>query len=940
MAQFELWLLQRQLHQLTPATASQQVVTCFMDMLASAATKAAELALEGHDMSGFEAACQAARARLEAVAAQRALEQAREQTLVLPDSQARLLQEFRAPEGVVPEQLRPQASQSGLDAARQRAARALGSLAIGPSMGTPLPEVLQQLKGLLSEAKAEVALQHALRSTERQLFARAAASFNQPGSAVAEQDLPLLEQVVDACLTALQELQASGASKASMQVELRSRGVLVAWVAYCTAWQATRGNPVLRQYGVALQWQELRHLVLDDRLATDAALAVAAYLQQHSLAGREAFSLRDGGAATFRLAEQYAAACPTLTSILEQQQQDARQRVEEHWQEVQRKQRRVQELREDRDRVNDRLATARQKLTSLRYGTSAYDRQDEKVDDLKEELSSLESKLKRKGKPPAAVIQPLPEAPALARRWLFFLHMPAPLRSLSRLSFLAQQLLLPLPLDEHSAKAVMQPWLQTSLHSHYVQHQHSRNVPGEGRVMLRAPGAVPSSDEIGPGHVDNMRSDRDGVWWPDQLAPAMVWEGSGCAAADAMLPSLSSFNPFAAVPATAVELSFTEQLLKQDQEALQWALHAAGSREATLADRGNLPMAKQDSKPAWLSKAGFLAFGSLRSYPLGQHRRLCSALSQRCWPLAEPAVQALVRQSLYHLGQLQQQGNGDGFALLWRTGWQEEGGILPTLCSELEQLAEELEQAPREHEQLLLLGEVAAFLSCWHEPGRPVARRFAAMSSQAAAQLQEQVDAAEGRDEMQARLQAKQTKARMLALLCHACGQLSSADVAEMLQLMVRGSVCTACHSQAFVSHPWHPWHPWHAWHELVHVLIRAAAPAAGADQARRHLSRGPRPAGGPGSPARLLPQRDGPPAAGAAGCTGATRHRGGSADRSGCGGTGAHAAQAALAAAERAQRRAAGELRGGRAGRAPVLAECAGRHFAAGRRPAWQAAQ
>jgi hypothetical protein len=149
-------------------------------------------------------------------------------------------------------------------------------------------------------------------------------------------------------------------------------------------------------------------------------------------------------------------------------------------------------------------------------------------------------------------------------------------------------------------------------------------------------------------------------------------------------------------------------------------------------------MAGQHAKPSWLSKPGFLAFGALRSYPLGQHRRLCAALQQRTLPLAAPSVLALVRQSLYHLGELRAAGGGE-LQLPWRTGWQEEGGVLPTLCSELRQLAEELEQAPREHEQLLLLGEVAAFLSGWHGDCRAVARRFAAMSSEAVEQLEAQL---------------------------------------------------------------------------------------------------------------------------------------------------------------------------------------------------------
>jgi hypothetical protein len=216
-------------------------------------------------------------------------------------------------------------------------------------------------------------------------------------------------------------------------------------------------------------------------------------------------------------------------------------------------------------------------------------------------------------------------------------------------------------------------------------------------------------------------------------------------------------------------------------------MHQAGARVATPADRGNEPAAFQDRRPAWLSKPGFLAFGALRSYPLGQLRRLCAALQQRSLPLAAPSVLALVRQALYHLGQLQESNNG-GLRLLWRTGWEQEGDVLPTLCEQLEQLAEELEQAPREHEQLLLLGEMAAFLSGWHPPCRAVARRFAVMSAAAAEQLEAQLaEVGEADARMAQQLQARQVQARGMALLCHASGEMSAADAAQMLRLMVRG---------------------------------------------------------------------------------------------------------------------------------------------------------
>lgn len=64
-----------------------------------------------------------------------------------------------------------------------------------------------------------------------------------------------------------------------------------------------------------------------------------------------------------------------------------------------------------------------------------------------------------------------------------------------------------------------------------------------------------------------------------------------------------------------------------------------GSRAATAPERGNLALARQDERPLWLSKPGFLAFGTLRAYPLIQMRKLCVALAERALPLGRPEVQ-------------------------------------------------------------------------------------------------------------------------------------------------------------------------------------------------------------------------------------------------------------------------------------------------------------
>lgn len=287
--------------------------------------------------------------------------------------------------------------------------------------------------------------------------------------------------------------------------------------------------------------------------------------------------------------------------------------------------------------------------------------------------------------------------------------------------------------------------------------------------------------------VDHYASPTHGVWHPDSLPLRMAWQGSGSSAADGPLSGIGWFSPWAKVPAVEVVDSFTERL-PGEAAALQWAMPLYGGRAATAAERGNLPMARQDQKPAWLSKPAFLAFGLLRAYARLQGRRLCTALQGRLLPLEHPAVQCLIRQALYHLGELSGGGTGAS-GRLWRSDWGGDGdagadGVLGTLHAELAALADELANAPREHGAVLLLGELAAYLSDWHAPLRDVARRFAAAAEGWADDLE--AEAAQQPPELARPTRAKQCQLRATALLCHAAGQLSDADVEILLGLAVQ----------------------------------------------------------------------------------------------------------------------------------------------------------
>ena len=120
---------------------------------------------------------------------------------------------------------------------------------------------------------------------------------------------------------------------------------------------------------------------------------------------------------------------------------------------------------------------------------------------------------------------------------------------------------------------------------------------------------------------------------------------------------------------------------------------------------------------------------------------------------------------------------------------------------------------------MLVLGELAAHVSEWHAPCSPIALRLAAMTAQAAGDLQDQINtqlqqavAAAGREtgnqgatagaaagqggmreqaeEAVASLRVKQARLRATALVCHGAGRpaggpLKAEEAGAMVRLMV-----------------------------------------------------------------------------------------------------------------------------------------------------------
>ena len=402
------------------------------------------------------------------------------------------------------------------------------------------------------------------------------------------------------------------------------------------------------------------------------------------------------------------------------------------------------------------------------------------IRDLNQQIAKLSSDLADAEKPPPAVYQPLPINKERALVVLFFLRMPFMFRALSRMSFLAQETLLPWPLKGRGGrwditKCTQMSDFATSWSKHYnekqthnaVYHRPAMIRSGvDGAVEFVSSRGVPPESGVNPLHVDQMTSRLHGIWYPDSLDFHMAWKSGG-----------GLFNPFARIPHDMFISFFTQQLVGDDSQ-LQWMMPLPDHPQA---DRGNLVYARQDEKPPWLRKEAFIALGDLRAYPNAQLRKLCIALKKRSLPLGHQAVTCLIRQLLFQCGAI----DPSSVPICKTELFQSDSDFLQTFAEELRSCANEFCQKPREHRALHTLGEIASFVAAWKPACAEISRNLAAAAWGWACALVGQMAAADRK--LRDSLRAKQCLFAAYSVLAHSGVELTSRDV------------CNLCSSMAWV---------------------------------------------------------------------------------------------------------------------------------------------
>jgi hypothetical protein len=814
---FSLWLTERQAATLSADFATPERTDPCMRMLGKVASKAAKLVRQGWDAADVERRCEKIRSKVEQVAVARARCVSGKYTLPMMHEGA-----VRCPDPTIrikDEMMDPRLPNEDPD----RSSRAWQNLALLPSLAptASFERVLSWVHSPFLVKSKSLDARLILFHIERVVFQR-----SDDFESLTVTEVPFLEKLVDEYRVVVDKVKQSSAG--AHRCELQSQEVLVTWVAYCLIHNLSQtSHSVLRKFGVALNAHDVRHLVLAEKRAIDVMLRVHAYLVKHTLASREVFSLRCE-ALTYIFAEQISRGDENICRIWQEEQNDAARRVEAHWAEVRRKQQLAAKLRIEIQECRSQLSSfqselnivvgwmrklneARQRLqeastSRTRYAaTGLLSNAQQAVDAARPEatvradvtnttrtLQSKEQALADAEKPPPSVYQPLPEADSLAYQALFFLYMPPMLRSLSRMSFLAQQMLVPWPLvvqGRWDIKALCEvPNFQTSWAEYYTSkqlHNQTYHTPAtervgtDGSVLMLSRGTIPQELQISGSHVDRLTQPSCGVWHPDKLGFGMAWKTTGLKIGEGSL-----LDPFALVPDHHTVDYFTARL-PASEEKFSWCLQMP--TDISL-ERGNSAIALQCDRPDWLTKREFLAFGQLRSYPNLQLRKLCSALQDITLPLTHAAVQTLIRQSLYHVGPISEDGHP-----MWKTDMYK-GELLQCISEQLQQLVDIHAEKRREHSAVLILAEIIAYFSQWHKGcfsiSRKLSRSVYGWVQDVSSELVSAVPC------LRDGLKVKRCLFSMLSLLCHSQTELSCGDAKYICCAVVLARNSMLCSSQ------------------------------------------------------------------------------------------------------------------------------------------------
>ena len=729
---------------------NKESVDLTMQMIHSTARLGAELSEGGYDINGLEKELAETRERLDTEVKDRDEIAAKEYDLPAAFVLTKCLDSTRCPTLPFPAVGEVCASVANL---AQYRALALDNLGVFGLLKSELnrDSCLEVLGWLQSKEvkvmQGQLQSQLVLQTVEQWIFKLAdGLSSDDP---FLLKDFGRLEEIVELYRGHVDAFLKSKQAKARMSAEMLSKETLVVWTSYALIDSAVRKHhpSLMKPYGVSLDYRDMQHLVLCDRLSSDASLSVTKYLDSNSTRPG-VFRLPDD--ATQLLAQDFCRGKVDggrLMEIWAKEQKNAADRRNFRWAEIKRKQalyailaNELEPLKRDLAKKTAENEVAQKSLKRFQAQKSSFGllspqcsvehreaaRTAAAVSAAQAAVNLKNQEMVIADKPPPAVLQPLPSTEAEALSALFALYMPAHFRTLSRMSFMAQQMLLPRAPYPDAKCVPAVSGFQWFWEGHYnanqpiaeydtsdprkllsvVLLQHSTGLTGlSGKVLFGSRMKCPGLDSF-PKSVREYYSDSTGVWHPD-LMPAMGWNGGGFPL-DAAFGCY--FDPWVPQNDKMTRIRFyTARAIDND---LQAAFYMVPS---PVPDRGNMAIAASPKgKSHALSAMQNRAMFSLRERPLLQARQLHKVLHDRSLPFENPDVRLIIQQLLYQIGAIEVVPPSQKPCHAWK--WDllpENGDALQAIGEELLLPVDELAERLCDHEELLVMIDIATYIRHW-----------------------------------------------------------------------------------------------------------------------------------------------------------------------------------------------------------------------------------
>ncbi|TYZ60419.1 hypothetical protein PybrP1_004593 [[Pythium] brassicae (nom. inval.)] len=571
-----------------------------------------------------------------------------------------------------------------------------------------------------------------------------------------------------------------------LEVEQRSRSLLVKWTAFCVAHKALVSEcALLKNYGIALSWEVLEVAVLRDKAAIDTLSRVTKYIRSWNQRGyKPVFDLNDP-APTVHFVRAFASESEIYTQRYTEELKRFGQRVTFHWKSIVKKKQAAVALQAEIAQIDvtlrhydqvlreeqARLAAANRHLPHhlQRWDSPAVSEYATHINNLSTWRFTKERVLEDTRSMPGFLVNPLPRERMHALEVLFFLDIPKDVAGLWQLCLEAQRALAPPTLSTEALESMRDDGAKTTWLEHYRAYS-SKSYASTAPLVGYVTGlTIPQS--YGPWSIDEVQGQEECagrcIWYPSGDSDTRVYWTD---------PSGAIVNPFR-IPRTLMVRYFTHEFAAAYRD-LQWAVAYPGGEQ-----RGNVVYAKL-SEPLLetFDRHAFIHFGMLRAFPNQQIRRVCHALKDNVLPWSHPCVVAVVRQAMYQVGTLTDE-EFPSFA--WKADIADPNGAA-MLSASIDQVATQLDLTPRNFEDVPLLSELAAFASQTADDSRQTVAKFATMCRRWAGDVRKQYHSNRSISSAElVELRAKECLLYGYALQSYAFGSLRRDDLVAVGELVV-----------------------------------------------------------------------------------------------------------------------------------------------------------